>query len=127
MVELSIEHGMLVVDVKGVDQLFAARRRIEVPLSAVRSVRYDPAAARRWPGVRAPGTHIPFVVRAGTFYSHDQRSFWDVHHADRAIVIELEGERWNRMVLEVADPAAAVRLVEHAAAGHATGTSHPHV
>jgi hypothetical protein len=114
MVELAIEGGMLVIEVKGVDRLLAARRRIEVPLGHVRGARFDPDAARRWPGVRAPGTHIPFVVKAGTFYSHDQRNFWDVHHPERAIVIDLEDETWNHLVVEVADPEAAVKLIEGA-------------
>jgi hypothetical protein len=117
MVDLSIDGERLIVEVRGVDRLLAARRRIDVPLAHVRSVRADPDAARRWPGVRAPGTHIPFVVKAGTFYSHDQRIFWDVHHPERAIVIELEDERWSRLVLEVADPAAAVAAIERAIAG----------
>jgi hypothetical protein len=61
-----------------------------------------------------PGTSIPGVITAGTFYHHGNRVFWDVHHPQNTIVIELHDERYSELIVEVADPAAAVERVKAA-------------
>ena len=40
-----------------------------------------------------PGTNIPGVLTAGTFYQHGKRVFWDVHNPDNTVVIELKDEQ----------------------------------
>ncbi len=59
-----------------------------------------------------PGTSIPGVITAGTFYQHNQRVFWDVHNPDNAVVIELRDERYNELIVEVANPSGAVEMVK---------------
>lgn len=59
-----------------------------------------------------PGTNIPGVITAGTFYQDGKRVFWDVHRPENTIVIDLHDERFNELVVEVADPAAAVSLIQ---------------
>jgi hypothetical protein len=63
-------------------------------------------------GLRAPGTAIPRLLYAGTFYRDDEKVFWDVHDAAKAIVIELIEEDFKRLVVEVGNPAQAVELIE---------------
>jgi hypothetical protein len=65
-------------------------------------------------GIRAPGTHVPGVITAGTFYQEGERVFWDVHDPESTVVIQLKDERYVRLVIEVDDPpatAAAIRGV----------------
>ena len=57
---------------------------------------------------------LPGVIRAGTFYRDGNRAFWDVHHPEKTIVIDLHDERYKELVLEVDDPEAAVRLIQNA-------------
>jgi hypothetical protein len=57
-----------------------------------------------------PGTSIPGVITAGTFYQHGKQVFWDVHNPDNTVMIELKDERYNELVVEVADPSFAVEL-----------------
>jgi hypothetical protein len=59
-----------------------------------------------------PGTNIPGVLTAGTFYQHGKRVFWDVHNPDNTVVIELKDERYNELIVEVADPQTTVELVK---------------
>jgi hypothetical protein len=40
--------------------------------------------------------------------------FWDQHHPEKTIVIDLHDERYNELVVEVHDPEAAVRLIQNA-------------
>jgi hypothetical protein len=112
MVELAITDGNLVLHVKGADKLWAFKSSLEIPLAHVVGIREDPAVARGWyHGIRVPGTNVPGVITAGTFYQDGKRVFWDVHNPENTVVIELKDERYNQLVVEVADPAAAVALV----------------
>jgi hypothetical protein len=115
MVVISVRGDKLRLQVKGLDKLWAMRSHLDIPLSAVRAVRADPEVARGvWKGVSAPGTHIPGFIIAGTFYQDDKRIFWDVHDPEKTVVIELVGQRYDQIIVEVGDPAAAVALVEGA-------------
>ena len=112
MVDLSISGGNLRLDVRGADKLWALKSSLEIPLQHVAGIRTDPEIAWGWwHGWRLPGTNIPGVITAGTFYQHGKRVFWDVHNPDNTVVIELRDERYNQLIVEVADPNAAVALV----------------
>jgi hypothetical protein len=52
------------------------------------------------------------VLTAGTFNHDGKRVFWDVHNPDNTIVIGLRDERYNEIIVEVADPEAAVELLK---------------
>jgi hypothetical protein len=115
MVDLSISGGNLVLHVRGADKLWTFKSSLEVQLAHIAEIRADPAAAHRWwHGIRMPGTNIPGVLTAGTFYQDGKRVFWDVHHPENTVVIVLKDEQYNELVVEVADPKAAVELVKAA-------------
>ena len=115
MVELSIAEGKLTLSVLGADQLWALKSSLEIPLVHIAGVRADPEVARGWyHGVRLPGTNVPGVITAGTFYQDGKRVFWDVHHPEQTIVIDLHDEHFNQLVIEVADPQAAINLIQTA-------------
>ncbi len=115
MVDLSISGGTLVLHVQGADQLWALKSSLEIPLQHIASVRADPSVAHGWwHGLRMPGTNLPGVITAGTFYQHGKRVFWDIHHPEKTVVIELKDERYDELIVEVTDPKAAVELVQSA-------------
>ena len=121
MVHVSILADRLRLDVLGWDKLWAFMDHLEVPLAQVREVRADPAAARGfWHGWRAPGTQIPGVITAGTYHRGGHATFFDVHNPERAIVIELEGGEYRRLVIEVENPADLVARLQSAIASRAT-------
>ena len=64
--------------------------------------------------MRLPGTNVPGVITAGTFYQDGKRVFWDVHHPENTIVIDLHDERYSNLIVEVEEPDAAVRLIRTA-------------
>lgn len=115
MVELHVSGNTLVLRLMGADKLWALKSSLEIPLEHIARIRADPTIAHGWyHGIKAPGTNIPGVLTAGTFYHHGRCVFWDVHHPDKTIVIELKDDRYNELIVEVADPKAAVELVEGA-------------
>lgn len=117
MVELAIEESKLKIHVKGADVLWALKSHLEIPLVHIRGVRADPSVAHGWwHGFRAPGANIPGVLTAGTFYQHGKKVFWDVHHPEHTIVLELHDERYDELIVEVADPNVAVRFIQDALA-----------
>ena len=117
MVEIFIEGDRLRLDVQAWDKLWSLRSHLEFPLEHVTSVRVDAEAARGWwHGVRLLGTQVPGIVTAGAFYEHGGVVFYDVHDPDSTIVLELNHERYARLVIEVQDPAAAVKTISAAIA-----------
>jgi len=115
MVDVTVAEGKLTLHVRGVDKLWALKSSLEIPLVHIGGVRADPEVARGWwHGFRMPGTNVPGVITAGTFYQHGKRVFWDVHHPDKTIVIDLHDEKYNQLIVEEADPQAAMRLIQNA-------------
>ncbi len=115
MVKISIDGDQLRVEVQGLHKLWSLKSTLEIPLTDIDSVRHDPDRARSaFPGLRIPGTHIPTVYTAGTYYQSDlQADFWVVRNPDNAIVIQCrEGSAFDEIIVEVEDPAAVVALIE---------------
>lgn len=109
MVEISITDGNAVFEVQGMDRLWSLQSRIEVPLLHITSAMINREAVRGWwHGIRMPGTQIPGVITAGTFYQGGRRVFYDVHDTDNTIVIALNDDKFDHLVVEVADPVAEV-------------------
>ena len=101
--------------VRGADKLWAFKSSLEIPLVHIAGVRTDPEVVRGWyHGIRMPGTNVPGVIAAGTFYQDGKRVFWDVHDPNKTIVIDLHDERYNELVVEVDDPQAALALIQSA-------------
>jgi hypothetical protein len=115
MVDLSVAEGKLLLQVRGADKLWSFKSSLEIPLEHVAGIWADPEIARGWyHGLRMPGTGIPGVITAGTFYQDGKRVFWDVHSPDNTVVIDLRDERYSELIVEVSDPNAAVERIQAA-------------
>lgn len=110
MVEVALNGDKLVFNVNGSHKLWALKSRLEIPRANIRGARRDPTVVRGWKGWRLPGTHVPGLITAGTFYLDGKRIFWDVSNPENAVVIDLSDDDYNELVVEVADPDAVVRL-----------------
>lgn len=120
MVTVSVADDRLRLEVQGWHKLFALKSELEVPLARVKSVRQDSEPALGWcHGIKLPGTDLPGIITAGTFYQRDGAVFFDVEDPERTIVIELEDDEYRRLVVEVADPPATIRMLQTALANQA--------
>ncbi len=119
MTEIELTEDALIVHVLGWDRLWALKSRIRVPLVHVSSAEVDPEIGRRewWKGIKAPGTALPGIIKAGTFYQGRERVFWDVRDPDKIVVIQLRNERYSRLIVEVEDPSATVAAIKQAPGG----------
>lgn len=93
----------LVLDIKGWDQLWSLKGAITIPrASIVRATRFD--GELRPPLWRMPGTSIPGVIAAGTYYGDDRKEFWMSHFGAEAVVVDLDaGAPYTRVVVDVED------------------------
>lgn len=116
MAKLRIEGSDLVVEVEGMDKLWALKSTLTIPLAHVRGATPDPGISGEPKGIRAGGTRVPRVVAAGTFRQDGEKVFWDVHDPQKAVVIELRDEDYARLIVQVEDPRATSDLVTAALA-----------
>ena len=115
MVEITVVGEKAVFEVEGWDKLWSLRSRLEIPLAHIKGVRVDPKPAMGWfDGLKLGGTAIPHIFKAGTFYQQGDLVFWDVRNPDKTIVVELDHERFAKLIIEVDNPHAAVSLLTHA-------------
>jgi hypothetical protein len=118
MVNIGLTPDMLIIRIEGANRFWALKRHLKIPLVHVSGVEIDHQIAQQWQhvwkGFRWPGTYLPGVITAGTFYKGGERIFWDVHHPERAMMVHLTGEKYFRLIIEVEDPAADVAALQRA-------------
>jgi hypothetical protein len=118
MAKISIDGDNLIVEIEGLDKLWALKSQLVIPLANVRGATADPGIIKEPKGLRAPGARIPGIITAGTFHVDGEQVFWDVHDPTKAVVVELADNRYARLIVEVADPRATVELIEQAITVH---------
>ena len=118
MVEVTIEGDRAAFEVEGWDKLWSLRSRLEIPLAHIKGALIDFQPAMGWfQGLKVAGTDFPNVFRAGTFFQDGGCVFWDVHHPEKTIVVELEHERFQKLVIEVDNPDATANEINRAVSG----------
>jgi hypothetical protein len=115
MIKPEIKDNILTLHVEGADKIWAFKSQLSIPLQHITGVRLDEEIVNRWwHGIKLPGTSIPHVITAGSFYQDGKRIFWDIHHPRQAVVISLADESYNELVIEVENPEVFVQDVERA-------------
>jgi hypothetical protein len=101
MAHLTIENGNLTVTMQGIDKILALRGHLSVPLMHIRGVDVRPPEAFEFYHGFKIGTNLPGVVTAGTFITEEGHVFYDVHDPERTIGVDLDGEAYQRLIIEV--------------------------
>jgi len=100
---LVVEGLDLVVKMSELEKFEAVHPDVHVLLSTVRAVRVVEDAWPELRGIRAPGTGIPGVIAVGTRRGSFGKDFAVVHGRERAIVVELDGAAYSRIILTAQD------------------------
>ncbi len=128
MASIEITRYDLIVRLRGLDALLALRARLSVPLAHVVGVRthapeadFDAAIVETSRGV---GTYVRGRIAAGSFNLADGRSFYVARDPRQTIVIDLEGEPFRHIAVQVdgKSPEAAARRVQAAIDSHVTAS-----
>ncbi len=114
MATITIDDGELDIEMSRLDQVLSLKSHLTVPLSHITGVSTRPEEARSWfHGIKV-GTNIPGIVTAGTFYTGDGKVFFDMHNADQTIAIDLRGESYSRLIVQVDDPEGTAAQIKAA-------------
>ncbi|AFY56052.1 hypothetical protein Riv7116_3601 [Rivularia sp. PCC 7116] len=100
---LNIVEQSLQIEFTLKEQFLAVRfKKIwEIPLSHIEQVTTT-APQTTWKELRSPGTALPGLVRAGTYYSQRGKEFWLVNYRkNNYLTIELQNENYKRIVMTV--------------------------
>ncbi len=115
MATIMVEGDRLKIRLSGWQAVFALKREIDVALGNVVSAEADTLTSKRPDGVRLPGTYLPGVITAGSYWWKTTGwSFWSVRREDQAIDIRLLDEHYNRVVVEVAYPHETATMIADA-------------
>ena len=71
----------------------------------------DQGAFKEHKGLRLPGTAIPGLYYAGSFFYDGQRRFYNVRRNTPIVVITLINEGYDRLILSVENPATVIERV----------------
>ena len=108
MADVFIDRDNVQVVFGPLEQLGALRSTFQVPVSSIRSVSvsHDPFEAVK--GVRAPGVALPGRMALGTWRSRRHgRLVVAAYRGRPALVLEVDGERFDRVVVST-DQAAVL-------------------
>jgi hypothetical protein len=111
MAKLIINDRNVTVSLSVVEKLEALHGDVTVPRSAVAQVRTVPDGMVEVHGLRAPGTGLPGVIKVGTWRNREGNTFAVCHGRRPAIVLDLVGASYNRLVVTLDDPEHAMRLL----------------
>jgi hypothetical protein len=101
----------LVVVLNDLEKAGALRGDVRVAASSVRNVRVTDAPFAELQGMRAPGAGLPGVLALGTWRGNGYKDFAALYRGGPAVVVELEGAPWRRLLVSAHDaPAVVERL-----------------
>lgn len=110
--EIAFENDEMVVRLGPLEKLAALRgKALRVPRTAIRKVKRS-LPPSTWKQLRVPGTHIPGLLKAGSYYTDRGWEFWYVTRAGRRhpLTVELEGQPYRYLVLGLKSDATADRI-----------------
>jgi hypothetical protein len=120
--QLSLNQDQLVIQLGWYEQLlaFTLHNPIVVSLDHLLQVSAEEPPSR-WTDLRAPGTHLPGVIKAGTYYTRHGREFWYATVDRKFLVLELREEPYQKIVLTVENNHDWINRITHAKEAMAGG------
>lgn len=99
---LTLTTDTLAIALEWYEQLwaFTLTQTWRVPLAHIRAVSTAEPLSH-WAEIRAPGTYLPGVIKAGTYYTRRGKEFWYVTADHDYLTLELENESYQRLVLTI--------------------------
>ncbi len=106
MADIRITDGRLEVTLTPREKITGLLGDVDVPVTAIRHVEVVDDAFEAVRGLRALGLAIPGVTRVGTWRGRGRRSYVVARAGRQALVVDLEGQRYDRLVLATTDAAS---------------------
>jgi ligand-binding SRPBCC domain-containing protein len=102
--QLFINADQLKIELTPMEQFWAVHlsKTITVPLTQIRQVTTD-VPITNGQEIRAPGTSLPGVIKAGTYYQDRRRSFWYVQPKKPVLTLELRLDAYYQKIVLALD------------------------
>lgn len=99
---LYINENKLNIEFTFTEQLLAVswRKSWTIPLAHITQVKTAEPESN-WKEIRAPGSFIPGLIKAGTYYTDRGKEFWYVNRDKDYLTIELQNESYQRIILTI--------------------------
>ena len=101
MVQIEYKDDDVIFNVKGLHKLWALKSSLTVSKDSIVAVAPYDDRFGYWPGWRIPGTSIPGIITAGTYYRDGNKYFWDVCKKKKSIMVTLKNDKYNMLIVEV--------------------------
>lgn len=101
MVKINFINDIIEFEILGMHQLWTFKSSIKVKFTNINKI-YKKEAKYDWfPGWRIPGTSIPYLITAGTYFKNNQKHFWDVTNYKEVYIIELQDSEYEKLFLNI--------------------------
>lgn len=98
--QLSLTNHQLKIDLDLWERIWAFyfNSELVIPLEHITQVNTEEPHSS-WADVRLPGTFLPGVIKAGTYYTGQGREFWYATNRGNYLTLDLENEFYKKVVL----------------------------
>jgi hypothetical protein len=103
-----------VFELHGVDEFLSIKRSISVPLQHIVSVSNERVPWQPFRQMRVAGASLLGVIKDGRFLSSNGMMFFEMHDPDKCITVNLDHERYKKIVFEVEDKEATAKQINDA-------------
>ena len=110
MVSVTLNDDTFIFEIKGFHKIWAMESKITISKENIIRAYQNKNEFTFWSGFRMPGTEIPGIITAGTFYKKG-RNFWDVMNKKNSLIVELKDSYYKKLIIEVENPEESMRLL----------------
>ncbi len=110
MVQITKKQNLTTINILGFHKIWALKHQLRIQANDIVSVYQNESELNEYKGIRF-GTHIPYLITAGTFLKKDKCNFWDVIKKKNTVIVELKNNKYNKLYLEVENPIATINLL----------------
>jgi hypothetical protein len=110
--KLNLENDNLIIDLEWYEKFWAVtlNKQIQIPLShivGVASLKENRVSttepSSNWSDLRAPGSFLPGIIKAGTYYTKQGKEFWYAVADKNYLTLELHDEPYRRLIITIPD------------------------
>ena len=88
-----------IIEIKGLHKLWSFKSEIRIANEHIIRVYQDLNEIENFSGLRVPGTYVPYLIKAGTFYQYpdSSKTFLDIVNENNVIIIEMKDEEYKKI------------------------------
>jgi hypothetical protein len=110
-VNIVIDENVLRIELSSLERILTFHGSFKIPISQIGEISTD-LLPPTWKEIRAPGTAIPGLTKAGTYYTSRGKEFWTLKKNDNPIRIELKNNKLKRLILGINDPEKRASIIK---------------